>query len=197
MAQSYKIKEVNIQLASGINLTVEVDSVQQLKELITDLKQVELLNFKASERKRNNENDEEKPDEKIDKENKLDSDNPLTNIEEKAELQANSLTAKKVLGFKNENPQILKPTSIKSADAILILLFALEYGLNKAKVSLDEFKTIYESQGIKSGSPLSMTVNNLKNLNYLDKKVYDSSRELTLNARGVDKTKQLLKDMTK
>lgn len=196
MAQAYKIKEVTIQLGSGVSLIVEVDSVQTLKELIAELKQEELLNFKPAKKVVERETDEEEETDTSDS-SSSDTENPILTIEEKAELPKNSLATKRVLGFKNENPQILRPTSIKSADAIVILLFALEYGLNKQKTTFDDFKILYDGQGIKSGSPLSMTVTNLKNSNYLEKKIYETSRELSLNARGVDKAKEILKEMTK
>ncbi len=191
MAQTYKIKEVNIQLASGVIVTAEVDSIQQLKELIDDLQKEKLLQLKPITKIA-----EEKPNglkEFKAAEFSGNGNNPLSLIEEKAELPENTLTTKKILGIKDGNPQILRPSAFTSQEGIFVLLYALEYGLGKQKISFDEFKTLYDGQGIKSGSPLVMTVNNLKNNNYIDKKIYEASRELTLNARGATKAIEVLK----
>jgi hypothetical protein len=127
----------------------------------------------------------------------VDGDNPLSKVELRADLEDGTLSSKKVLGFKNGIPQLFKPGSIAPTDSLLVLLFAIENGLNVTKISFDEFKAIFEGQGIKSGTPLNMLTTNVKNANYIDKKTYDNDRHLTLSSKGAAKAKEILKKLVK
>jgi hypothetical protein len=45
MADKYKIKEVNVTLANGITVKVEIEKIENLKDLIDDLKCIGLLDL--------------------------------------------------------------------------------------------------------------------------------------------------------
>jgi hypothetical protein len=193
MADKYKIKEVNVALTNGITVKVEIEKIENLKDLIDDLKTIGLLDLSAKPA--------DKPEQQIknkkEKEEDNHDDNPLSKVELRADLDGGILTSKKVLGFKNGIPQLFKPGSIAPTESLLVLLFAIENGLNLTKISFDEFKAIFEGQGIKSGTPLNMLTTNVKNANYIDKKTYDNDRHLTLSSKGADKAKEILKKLVK
>jgi hypothetical protein len=123
----------------------------------------------------------------------LPGETPEARIEARAELPQGSLAKGNVLAFKDGIPQILHPTALKVTDTLLLLLFALETGLRNTNVSYDSFTDLYEAQNVKSGSPLSMSLTNLRNGGYLDKKVYKTSRSLRLTAKGEKKAINMLK----
>jgi hypothetical protein len=193
MADKYKIKEVNVALTNGITVKVEIEKIENLKDLIDDLKTIGLLDLSAKPAGKAEQpirNKKEKEEDEVD-------DNPLSKIEIRADLDAGILTSKKVLGFKNGIPQLFKPGGIAPTESLLVLLFAIENGLNVTKIAFDEFKAIFEGQGIKSGTPLNMLTTNVKNANYIDKKTYDNDRHLTLSSKGADKAKEILKKLVK
>ncbi len=193
MADKYKIKEVNVALTNGITVKVEIEKIEDLKDLIDDLKNIGLLDLTAKPADKG----EQSIKNKREKEENSDDDNPLSKVELRADLDEGILTSKKVLGFKNGIPQLFKPGSIAPTESLLVLLFAIENGLNLTKISFDEFKAVFEGQGIKSGTPLNMLTTNVKNSNYIDKKTYDNDRHLTLSSKGADKAKEILKKLVK
>jgi len=182
MSDAYKLKEVHIQIQDGVTLIAEVSSVAAVWALLDELGSGEIKVIKHKATSKPPQNNEEK-----------DSDSPTARLESKAELTSGSLGAKKVLAFKDDVPELLKPNAISITDAVLILLFAVETGLRKNKIEYESFKGLYEAQNIKSGSPLAMTVTNLRNAGYLDKKVYENEKSLRLTAKGESKAIEVLK----
>jgi hypothetical protein len=200
MSDKYKIKGVTVTLSNGITLQVEVEKLENLKDLVDDLKSTGLSNFilKPVEKDDTSNKGKGKGKEKSDDDDDEDEDeSPIAKVELRADLNNGVLTSKKVLGFKNEIPQLYRPGTIVPTEALLVLLFAIENGLNINKISFDEFKAIFDGQGIKSGTPLSMLITNVKNSNYLDKKSYDTERQLSLSSKGAAKAKEILKKLVK
>lgn len=193
MSDKYKIVEVNVALKNGITVKVEIDKIESLKDLIDDLKNIGLLDLSAKP----GDKDDNLNKKNKEKETEENDDNPLLKVELRADLDDGVLSSKKVLGFKNGIPQLFKPGNITPSESLLVLLFAIENGLSISKISFDEFKAIYEGQGIKSGTPLNMLTTNIKNSNYIDKKTYDNDRHLTLSSKGADKAKEILKKLVK
>lgn len=183
MSEPYKLKEVHIQIQEGVTLIAEVSSVAAIKALLDELGQenIKVIKHKATLKPLQTRHEEE------------DSDSPAARLESKADLTSGSLGTKKVLAFKDDVPELLKPNTISITDAVLILLFAVETGLRKNKIDYESFKGLYEAQNIKSGSPLAMTVTNLRNAGYLDKKIYENEKSLRLTAKGESKAIEVLK----
>jgi hypothetical protein len=100
------------------------------------------------------------------------------------------------LAFKDDVPQLLRPSAFnKAMEAALVLLHAVETGLRNSTIEYESFKALYEDQNIKSGTPLSMLITNLRNLGYLDKKEYRDSRKLRLTPKGDKKAIEILKKL--
>lgn len=117
-------------------------------------------------------------------------------MEMRSDLPQGTLSTKKIVAFKNGVPQLLRTTIYESVtDAVLVLLYAVEIGLKNNSIAYDEFKPLYEGQGLKTGSSLPMLLNNLKNSGYLDKKQYDANRTLALSPKGADKAIDVLKSL--
>lgn len=190
MENSYKLKELKINISSGVELTAIVNSVADIKSLLEDLKKE---NFEpvVSEKPK----DEFTPPPPPDSNN---IDDPNSRIELNANLQSNCLLEKKVLAFKDNIPQFLR-TSIfsKTTDALIVLLYAVEVGLRKKSIDYDSFKSLFDGQNIKSGSSLSMLLNNLKNSQYIDKNAYDKDRTIILTPKGSQKGAEILNIIVK
>lgn len=98
-------------------------------------------------------------------------------------ISPTELRAKKIFSIKDQNVQLLKPNQFKVMDAICVLLFILEVGIGKRDIEYDSFRDIFESQNIKSGSPLTMLMTNMKVAKYIDAKKY-SSKIVSLTPKG-------------
>jgi len=186
MENNYKLKELKIIIRPGVELTAIVDSISDVTKLLEDLK------------KENFESVTIKPPElgapPLPPNLNLNNfDDPHSKIELQASLQSNSLIEKKVLAFKDNIPQLLRPNIFgNTTEALLVLLYAIEVGLNKKSIEYDAFKSLYDGQNIKSGSSLSMLLNNLKNSQYIDKNTYDKDRTIILTAKGAQKGVEIL-----
>lgn len=184
MGQQIKYRELQLKIAEGITLTVDVTSKDDIKEVLNDLAEFE-LSFQP------------KPSNKVQALGHLDpaaaEDSPETNLEVRAGLGAGNLRLRNILAFKDGIPQILRPASFSSvSDATLTLIFAVEAGLKKPAITFDDFKVLYDAQNIKSGSHLSMLLNNLKNSGYIDKGQYNNTRTIRLTAKGEKKATEVL-----
>lgn len=189
----YKIREVEVHLKPSVMLKVEVASLAALKKLLDDL---DGHGFTALQ-----EQHFSKHDIPVDPKREVQADvgsDPVSRLETTAELPEGTLTKQKIVAFKDGIPQFLRPTVFSNVtDAVLGLLFAVEIGLQKKKIDYEGFKALFDSQSIKSGSPLAMLVNNLKNSNYIDKKTYDTDRSLSLSPKGQTKAIEVLKAICK
>ncbi|SRR5258706_4302249 len=186
---AHKIREVHIELENGIRVIAEVDSVNDIKGLFDELAKAKLLatqntgiGVKATEQR-------EKPDVRAEA-------SPEARMETRANLAPGTLKKAKIIGFKDDIPQLMRPAALPSvSDASLVLIFAIESGLGQNSVEFEAFKGLYEAQNIKSGSSLSMLLNNLKNSGYIDSKLYNTERKVRLAAKGETKAVEVLKSM--
>jgi hypothetical protein len=161
-----------------------VESVSAIKKLLEALS-AENLSPQFVENKAESRDD--------DKKKMVVDDTPASRLEMKSSIPAGSLLKSNILAFKDGAPQLLRPNAFKNTtEAVLALVFAVESGLKSPKIDYESFKGLFESQNIKSGSPLSMLLNNLKNSGYLDKKAYDTDRTVVLSARGEQKAIEVL-----
>jgi hypothetical protein len=179
-----KYKELQLKLAEGITLTVNVTSKDDIKAVLDDLAEFE-LSFQPNLRDKAQDLGNLDPD--------TAEGSPEKNLEVRAGLGAGNLRLRNILAFKDGIPQLLRPGSFSSiSDATLTLIFAVEAGLKKSSIGFDDFKVLYDAQNIKSGSQLSMLLNNLKNSGYIDKGQYNNDRTIRLTAKGEKKATEVL-----
>jgi hypothetical protein len=181
MGDNFKYRELRVSLSEGVTVIVEVSSKEDIKSALMDLNDLTsatppmIATPEPFETETSND------------------DSPEQRLEVRAGLDEGSLRSKNILAFKDNSPQLLRPTSFASvSDATLTLIFAIEAGLKKSSISFDDFKTLYEAQNIKSGSQLAMLLNNLKNSGYIDKTQYNTNRTIRLTAKGEKKATEVL-----
>lgn len=183
-----KLKEIQIQVAPGVTVVAEISDIGELKGILSELKKAGY---------------EPAPDVKqvtavrkeIDTGKSLD-ETPASRVEMRAGISEGSLNKNNLLTFKDDVPQILRPGDFVSvSDATLVLLFAIERGLITSSISFEDFKAIYDEQNIKSGSPLTMMLTNMKNAGYINKSMYSSDRTVRLTGKGEKKAIGVLKNL--
>lgn len=186
MSSNYKIRELRVELRPGVILVADVDSVEAASRLLKELQETKLVTTvrTTDERQRGN------------KDSVRHTDEPASRLELRAGLPSGSLATKNIVAFKDNVPQLLRPNIFAAvSDAALVLLYAVEGGLQSASIDYESFKGLYDSQNIKSGSPLTMLLTNLRNAGYLDKKTYTTDRTLRLTAKGDKKAAEVLKEL--
>lgn len=112
-------------------------------------------------------------------------DDPFENIANMLDgITGADLRAKKIFSIKDQSIQLLKPNQFKKVmDAICVVLFVLEAGLGKRDIQYSIFRDIYDTQNIKSGSPLTMIMINMKGAKYIDAKKY-KAKVVSLTPKG-------------
>jgi len=186
---TYKLKDVRVTLSSGAVVTAEVGSIAELEQLLADL-----ANLGVQVPPKRKEDPSDDAEDETEERRSADNDTPESLVETRAGLAPGSLRAKGVLAFKDGVPQLLRPNAFGSvADSSVALLFAVEAGLKKNSLEFEAFKGLYESQNIKSGSPVSMLLTNLRNAQYLDTKLYAAERKVRLTAKGETKAIDVLR----
>jgi hypothetical protein len=124
------------------------------------------------------------------------TDDPHTLVELKAGIPQGSLLAKKILAIKDGVPQLLRNNLFSNVtDAVLVLVYAIEIGLRTPRIPYDQFKPLFEAQSLKSGSSLALLLNNLKGRGYIDKKLYDTDRTISLSGKGSQKAADVLQSI--
>ncbi len=119
-------------------------------------------------------------------------DDPIKLIALGLEMDADSLRKLEMIGIKNENIQILKPTKLESSESCLLILAASEFGLCRQSLPYDEWKGPCEANDIKSKTTFNKIANNHKTYGNIDKRKFTSSRELVLTSKGVKFIKKAL-----
>lgn len=190
MSEKYTLREVRVEILPGVYLIADVTSLDGLSQLLADLKNASLLTPQPPKKQEGKKEQEQKVITPFD-------DTPAGKIETNAQIPAGSLLSKNVLAFKDDLPQFLRPSAFKAAtEAALVLIHAVETGLKTTFIDYDSFKGLYESQNIKSGTPLPMLLTNLRNSGYLDKKMYKDGRQLRLTPKGDKRAIEILREFT-
>lgn len=185
-----KYRELHIDIAKGVKLIVDVASRADVDAALADLRGLAVEDIPTETR-----DSTPTAREEIEQKNE---DSPESRIETRSDLPSGCLRRKSILAFKDGIPQLLRPPIFGAvSDAALILLFAVEAGLKKTAVSFEDFKALYDAQNIKSGSPLSMLLTNLKNAGYIDKGQYSANRTVRLTAKGEKKATDVLAQVIK
>src|SRR5688500_18766909 len=183
-----KYRELQLKLADGVTLVVDVASKDEIKAVFDDLAEFQsALNPTVAAIA---------PQLAITAASTGSEESPDQRLELRAGLDQGFLKSRGILAFKDDVPQLLRPTDFNSiSDATLTLIFAVEAGLRKSAVGFDDFRELYDAQNIKSGSQLSMLLNNLKNAGYIDRNLYKNDRTIRLTAKGEKKVTEVLKGM--
>lgn len=185
MSEKVKFKEVHIQVEPGVTVIAEITSASEIKPLLKTLKG---QGFTPTETT---------PETQKQVIKTQDTDDPAAQVETRAELTSGSLKAQNILAFKDGVPQLLRPNAFSTvSDVALALVFAVEAGLKQSSISFENFKPLYDDQNIKSGTSLSMLVNNLKNAGYLNNQKYAADRTIALTAKGEKKASEVLRALT-
>jgi hypothetical protein len=184
MSENYSLREVHVTLQPNVVLIAEVDSIAAIKKLLKDLQSAQ-FETKAIDIKLDQGSSGQKASD----------DSPESRMESKSRLSLGSLKKANLIAFKDNVPELLLPGNLSVTDAVLILLFAVETGLKKQKIEYEAFKALYESQNIKSGSPLSVKLTDLRNEGYVDKKLYAEQQSLRLTAKGEGKAIEVIKKL--
>jgi hypothetical protein len=182
----YTITHAEISLPNGLKIVADVSTIDGIRKLIEDLQGTEFAptsdNKGPGEGQRNREEEQD----------------PIKRMEMQAGLQSGCLLSAKILAIKDSTPQILRRSLFGNlTEAILVLMFALETGLRQNPVNYEAFSSLFEGQNLKSGSPLSMLITNLRNAGYLDNRAYTDGRNLRLTAKGDTKAIEVLKRLAK
>lgn len=189
MSDDYKIKEVRVHLKSGVVIVAETSSLEAVKKLLVDVLTVgDVAASLETERTHHKEGDRCSPT----------GDDPYSLLEIKASMRPGTLAKAKIVAFKDNAPHLLKPNAFSNTtDAVLVLLLCLESGLKTPRIALDAFRGLYESQNIKSGSPLRILLSNLRAAGYINKSEYMSEKTLILTGKGEIKGIEALQAMMK
>jgi len=188
MSDKYSLKEVHIEVLPGVTVIADVSTVDSLVALLNDLRARNMAP-KVEGRKETDENHRQG------KKQPVAEDNPAVRIEVNAELEKGSLTSKNILAFKDGIPQLLRPSAFgkRITEAAIVLIHAVETGLKSQSIEYEQFKGLYESQGLKTNTPLAMLMTNLRASGYLDKNSYREGRKIRLTAKGERKAIDILK----
>lgn len=183
MSTNFKFRELRIQIKPGTTLVLDVTSLEEVKEVLALLKEQELIT----------EHVPPMPSVLPSVNLPTSTDDPHTLVELKAGIPPGSLLAKKILAIKDGIPQLLRNNLFSNVtDAVLVLAYAIEIGLRIPRIPYDQFKPLFEAQSIKSGSSLALLLNNLKGRGYIDKKLYDTDRTISLSGKGAQKASDVL-----
>lgn len=188
MSDDYKIKEVRVQLKSGALVVAEASSLEAVKKLLVDVSSFGGVAAPAEIVRTQKDGDQRSQA----------GDDPYSLLEIKASMQAGTLSKAKIVAFKDNAPHLLKPNAFSNTtDAVLVLLLCLESGLKMSRISLDAFRGLYESQNIKSGSPLRIILTNLRAAGYINKSAYMSEKTIVLTGKGENKGIEALQSIMK
>jgi hypothetical protein len=156
---AYTITRAEISLRAGIKVIADVTSIEGINSLLADLQTGGLGEPTINERR-----SEDTKSHVLAK-----TDEPGRRIESQAGLDEGRLQAAKILAIKDGVPQLLQKNIFNTVtDAVLVLMYSLEVGLKQNPVPYDDFASLFESQNLKSSSPLSMLVTNLRTAGYLE-----------------------------
>jgi len=189
MNKQYTIREVELRLKNGLLIRADVADLDGAKELLAN---VHKSGLGEVDHARNGER-QDIPSREV---NENTNETPLGRMEARAGLPSGTLA--KVLAFKDHTPQFLRPQVFKNTtDGVLALLYATETGLKKNLIEYEDFNGIFDHQNLRAGSPLAMLLTNLRNANYLDKKIYADGRRIRLTAKGETKAIEVLEGLVK
>jgi len=120
------------------------------------------------------------------------TEGPLERLEK--ELNVDKSTLRSIIGYKEGMVQIARASQLQVADAMCMLLFAYEKGFNESAIAFDQFDSLVKQNGIKLTYPLTTGIFNLKKGGYINAKLYDEEKQISLSPKGDEKAISAFKD---
>jgi len=192
MSDKYTLTEVRAEIHPGVTVIASVSTLDGLASLLEDLK---AHGMGPDDRKKKH-TDKDGAGTQAKDASDAACDSPSARIEVNAGIEKGSLEKCNVLAFKDGVPQLLRPGAFTSVtEGALVLIHAIEMGLRSQGMDYEAFKGLYEAQSLKSGTPLSMLMTNLRNRGYLDKNAYRDGRKIRLTAKGDKRAVEIMKEM--
>ncbi|HIJ66174.1 MAG TPA: hypothetical protein HPP77_09530 [Candidatus Hydrogenedentes bacterium] len=185
MTDKYTLREVRVQVQPGVTLIADVASIDSISVLLADLKSKDLKPVPR---------EQDPTGQELAQPGAETAETPDSRVEVNAGIPIGTLAKKNILAFKEDVPQLLRPSAFDTVtEAALLLLHSVETGLRNQEIGYESFKGLFEGQNVKSGTPLSMLMTNLRNSGYLDKNAYKNGRRLRLTAKGDKRAIEILK----
>lgn len=110
------------------------------------------------------------------------------------ELDSDPSTLKPLIGYKDGMVQIAKASQLQLTDALCMLLFAHEKGFSESATVFEHFESLVRQNGIKLNYPLSTAIFDLKKRNYINAKLYEEEKKLSLSHLGEENARSAFKD---
>lgn len=102
------------------------------------------------------------------------------------ELDADPSILRSLIGYKEGMVQIGKASQLQVTDAMCMLLYAYEKGFGESTIAFEQFDSLVKQNGIKLTYPLTTGIFNLKKSGYINGKLYDDEKKLSLSPQGED-----------
>ena len=110
------------------------------------------------------------------------SDEPISRLI--SELDVDPSDLKRLVGYKEGMVQISKASQLQVTDAMCMLLYAYEKGYGESSIAFEQFGSLVKQNGIKLTYPLTTGIFNLKKSGYIDGKLYDDEKKISLSPQG-------------
>jgi hypothetical protein len=121
------------------------------------------------------------------------SEDPYTRMATDLGVNADELRAARLIGFKNEKPQILAPAKFATPEkGCLALFYAFEMGLDKSPIAFEEGEEAFTMSRY-TVAFAGRVLNNLKIANKINRARYDSAHEIVLAPSGVEDAREIIR----
>ena len=111
-----------------------------------------------------------------------------------SEVDADPSTLRSLIGYKEGMVQISKASQLQVTDAMCMLLYAYEKGFGESAIAFEQFESLVRQNGIKFTYPLTTGIFNLKKSGYINGKLYDEEKKLSLSPQGEENARSAFKD---
>lgn len=111
-----------------------------------------------------------------------------------SEVDADPSTLRSLIGYKEGMIQISKASQLQVTDAMCMLLYAYEKGFGESAIAFEQFESLVRQNGIKFTYPLTTGIFNLKKSGYINGKLYDEEKKLSLSPQGEENARSAFKD---
>jgi hypothetical protein len=120
------------------------------------------------------------------------TDEPLKRLASELDLDPSNL--QRLVGYKEGMVQITKASQLQVTDAMCMLLCAYEKGYGESAIAFEQFGSLVKQNGIKLTYPLTTGIFNLKKSGYIDGKLYDDEKKISLSPQGEKNAISAFKD---
>lgn len=110
------------------------------------------------------------------------------------ELDVDPSILRSLIGYKEGMVQIGKTSQLQVTDAMCMLLYAYEKGFAESTIAFEQFDSLVKQNGIKLTYPLTTGIFNLKKSGYINGKLYDDEKKLSLSPQGEKNAISAFKD---